>query len=77
MEEVIHNVLGGSVTTRPAGVFIDRENNNQEINYKDAVVVTIGRKSVTIPVEHARALCEAGKASKEFANEIGFKSGLL
>ena len=75
MEEIIHNIMGGSVTTRPAGKFIDQD--GREVEYEDAIIVTMGRRSQTIGVPQALALVDAVKNNKKFAEAIGAKTGIL
>lgn len=75
MEEVIHNILGGSVTTRPAGQFKNEQ--GEIIDYQDAVVATVGRKSITLPPAHAIAIYEAIRDSKNLKIALGIKEGLF
>lgn len=75
MEEILHNLLGGSVTTRPAGQF--KNDQNEIIDYQDAVVVTIGRKSLTLPPSHAIAVYEAIRDSKNLRAALGIKEGIF
>jgi len=75
MKEILVQFMGGAISTRPAGVFLD-EATKTEVPYNDAIVVTYGRRSVTLSPEHAKALYEAIHKSPEIKAELGIK-GLL
>ena len=78
MEEIVHDLLGGSVTTRPAGKFVDQQKNPpEEIAYDDAVVVTVGRRSTTLTIPAARALYQSIRDNKDLQNALGLRAGLL
>lgn len=76
MQEITHDVLGGSVSTRPAGQFKD-QTTGKEVTYDDAIVTTVGRRSVTMSIPHARALYQSIRNNKDLQNALGIREGLL